>query len=126
MAVPDFYGAVCACGGDPLAIVVGAERQGVDLSTVFAPESPKFIACLHVPDDDRVLLAPRRQPPAVRAEGDVHPRSGDPRPDGGNTRLRLSVQILLVQPLRVPDFHGPVAARRSQQVAVATENQAAD
>src|SRR5262245_9686567 len=46
VAVPDVHGAVFACRGDPLAILVGAERQGVDLAVVLAPESPKFLAGL--------------------------------------------------------------------------------
>src|SRR5262245_26796257 len=118
-AVPDFHGAVLPRRGYPPALVVGAERQGVDLPVV-PPEGEKFSAGLHVPDLDRVLLAPRRQAAAVRAEGHVQARPGD-APAQGEARF-----LLLVEALRVPELHDPVAARRSQVNAVAAEDQCAD
>src|SRR5262249_6788340 len=96
------------------------ERQGVDLTAV-SPEGPEFLAGLHVPDLDRVLLTSRRQPPAIRAEGHVHTRSGDPRADGWDTGF-----LLLVEARRVPELHDPVAAHRSQVRAVAAKHQRAD
>src|SRR5207247_162964 len=105
--------------GDPPAIVVGAERQGVDLTSL-STESLEFLAGLHVPDLDRVLLTTRREPPAVRAEGHVHTRPGDPRAEGEASFL------LLVEARRVPELHDPVAARRSQVNAVAAKDQSAD
>src|SRR5688500_6948894 len=75
-AVPDLHGAVLPGLSDPPAVVVGAERHGVDLPVV-SPESLKLSAVLHVPDLDRILLTPRRQPPAVRAKGHVQTRTGD-------------------------------------------------
>src|SRR5262245_11403458 len=44
VAVPDFHGAVFARSGDPPAILVGAERQGIDRATVFSLEGLTFLA----------------------------------------------------------------------------------
>src|SRR5262249_7601998 len=109
VAVPDFHGAVLTRRGDPPASLIGAERQGVDLA-VMSPEGLKKLArgvVLQVPDLDRILLAPGCQPQAVRAEGHVETRSsGDPRAE----QARF---LVLLQALRVPEFHFAVAARRS-------------
>src|SRR5262249_33106248 len=69
---------------------------------------------------DRVLLAPRCQPPAVRAEGHVHTSPRDP------CVKRVARFLLLVEALRVPEFHDPVEARRSEVLAIATKHQSAD
>src|SRR5262245_695785 len=120
MAVPDFHGAILPARGDPPAIVVGAERKGVDLTPVSPEGGLEFLAGLYVPDLEGVLLPPRRQPPAVRAEGHVHTRPGDPRAKGAARFL------LLVEARRVPELHDPVAARRSQVFAVAAKHHSAD
>src|SRR5262245_52690642 len=110
VAVPDSHGAILPGRGDPP--VIGAESQGVDL-TLVAPEGGlDFLAGPYVPDLDRVLLTARRQPLAVRAEGHVHTRPGDPRAKGAARSL------LLVEAHRVPELDLPVAARRSQVRAV--------
>src|SRR5262249_7198784 len=115
-----FHGAVLTRRGDPPASLIGAERQGVDLA-VMSPEGVKLArgVVLQVPDLDRILLAPGCQPPAVRAEGHVQTRSGDPRAD----QARF---LLLLQPLRVPEFHIPVSARRSQVLAALAKDQPGD
>src|SRR5262245_54132970 len=77
--IPDLHCAVLTRRGDPPALVVGAECQGVDLPIVAPEGREKLPAGLHVPDLERVLLAPRRQPPAVGAEGHIQTRSGNPR-----------------------------------------------
>src|SRR5262245_47728213 len=75
--VCDVHGAVLTRRGDPPALLVGAERQGVALAAM-PPQGLKFHAVLQVPDLARVPLTPRRQPPAVRAEGHVQTRPRDP------------------------------------------------
>src|SRR5262249_37840438 len=119
VAVPDSHGAVLTRRGDPPAIVVGAERQGVHLPVV-SPKGIQLLAGLHVPDLDRVPLASRSQPPAVRAEGDSHtiPR--------GPCLKRVTRFLLLVEALRVPEFHDPVAARRSEVLAITAKHQSED
>src|SRR5207247_1328399 len=80
----------------------------------------KLCAVLHVPDLDRILLAPRRQAPAVRAKGHVHTRTGDPRAEG-EAGCFLLVHAMAVEPLRVPELHDPVPARQRQILAIAVE-----
>src|SRR5262249_47547601 len=80
---------------------------------------------LQVPDLDRVPLTAHGQPPAIRAEGHVDTRPGDPRAKD-EASFFLLVQAALVQPLRIPEFYGPVAARRSQLLAVLAKHQSAD
>src|SRR5579864_6179798 len=79
-----------------------------------------FLAGLHVPDLDRVLLASRDQAPAVRAECQGHSREGNPCAEAA---ARL---LLLAQTGRVPEFYYPVAARRSQVPAIAAEHHPLD
>src|SRR5262245_32457258 len=83
-------------------------------------EGLKRLTGLVVPTYYRVLVAPRRQPPAVRAEGDVHARPGDPRVE---SKVGF---LLLLQARRVPEFDLPVAARRNKVFAVAAEDQRPD
>src|SRR5262245_20894615 len=78
VAVPDLDLAVLTPGGDPSALGVGAERHRVDLFAVPSEGGQKLLALLHVPNQECVIIAPRRQPFAVRAEGDVHTRTGNP------------------------------------------------
>src|SRR5262249_5485612 len=82
VAVPDLHVAMLPGRCDPPAIVVGAERQGVDLPPVSLEGGLEFLAGLHVPDLDRVLLTSRREPTTVRAKGHVHTRPRDPRAKG--------------------------------------------
>src|SRR5262249_51954111 len=119
VAVPESDGGILPARGDPPAAVIGAERQGVDFALVSPEGGLEFFAGLYVPDLDRVLLASRRQPPAVRAEGHVHTRPRDPCAE----KARF---LLLVQPLRVPELHDPVAARRSEVLAIAAKHQSED
>src|SRR5438876_855420 len=119
VAVPDFHGAVFTPRGDPPAVLVGAESDGIDFS-VMSLEGLKLPACLDVPDFDRVLLTSRGQPLAIRAEGHVHTRSGDPRLEGAVSYLNL------IEPLRVPDLHNSVTAGRGEPPSVGAEDQSLD
>src|SRR5262245_49283377 len=124
VAVPDLNDTVLTRRGDPPAILVGTERQGGAFSLA-SPEGLEFLPRLRVSDLDRVPLTARRQPPAIRAEGDVYTRPGDPR-GKGESRLLLLCQARLVQPFRIPEFYGPVGARRSKLLAVLAKDQSAD
>src|SRR5262249_42569330 len=90
VAGPDFHDAVFTRRGEPPAVLVGAESDGVDFS-VMSLEGPKLLACLDVPDFDRVLLTSCGQPLAIRAEGHVHARPRHPRLKG-EARLLLLVE----------------------------------
>src|SRR5262245_7021124 len=120
VTVPDFHSAILTTRGDPPALLIGAERQRVDLATVFSLEGFKLIAGLDVPDDDRVLLTPRGQPPAIRAEGHIHARPGNPRLESTAGFLRVA------QALSVPQFDLPVATHRNKVFAAAAEDQRTD
>src|SRR4029077_15193611 len=87
------------------------------------PEGVQHLAGLHVPDLDRVLLAARCQPLPVRAERHVQTRPGRMRGKSVEWFLRLS---LLTKPRRVPQFDFPVAAHRSEVLAVGVEHHAPD
>src|SRR5262249_52177529 len=102
----------------------GAEPHGVGFPLV-ALERSKFLAVPHIPDFDCVLLPSGRQPPAIRAKAQAQPRTSDPRAKR-EARSSLLFEALLVQPLCVPEFYFPVAARRSQMLAVAAEDDSAD
>src|SRR5690348_6557094 len=73
--LPDADG-VIPCPGSQ-ALPVRAPRQGVDAAGVATEDTsrPGGIA-VHLPEVDDLLVAPRRQPPAVGAPGDnIHPRA---------------------------------------------------
>src|SRR5262249_22233332 len=119
-AVPDLDLAVLTPGGDPPALLVGAERHRVDLLAVPAEGFQQLGARLDIPDLDRVLLTARRQSPAVRAEGHVHARPGDSRLE------RMAGFLLLVQAPGIPKLHLSIAACRGQVPGIATEDHGAD
>src|SRR5262245_39765509 len=79
-------------------------------------EGLQLVAGLHVPDLDSVLLAPRRQPPAVWTESEVQTLPGDQCLEGA------AGVLLLVQARRVPQLDLSVTARGSQVAAVAAEH----
>src|SRR5439155_21790507 len=81
------------------------------------------VAGLHVPDLDRVILAARCQPLAIRAERYVQTRPGRMREESTEWFLRLS---LVTKPCRVPQFDLAVAAHRSQVLAVGAEHHSPD
>ena len=66
--VPEEHGRIVAGGDERLA--VSREDEGVGFAAV-ASKCAQLLAGLHVPEADCVVIAGRRQRPAIRCEGDA-------------------------------------------------------